>query len=305
MKTSDSHELKVVNASQVRSTYFLQQCRTDGYQEQLDFQWLKKGKIRASITFAIATDGGKAVSLPKSPFGGIWVEGVISSNSLEEFIQEIIKELKYRGISQIEIIQAPKPYEGNADLINYLLFKNGFLQEEILSHQFFIGKNKIKNFLQKELSGIRKKSKELGLRIYSGAILNFSFLQEINNWNLQRGYLTKVEEDRLIRQVSEFPDRYFLLSVIKNNRAVAHSLCVLLQPDSLYYFLSGIDPKAELKSCGDFVLLGIFQLAKNLKVDFIDLGSFDLPNEVNHNLMFFKSRFSNDISNKISWNLKI
>ena len=62
-----------------------------------------------------------------------------------------------------------------------------------------------------------------------------------------------------------------------------------------------MNPKITLKNGGELILHELFQLAVEQKVDFIDLGSSDLVEGANHSLMFFKSRFGNDISNKITW----
>ncbi|SEG07566.1 hypothetical protein [Algoriphagus boritolerans] len=301
---SEAHELVVVSSLGERDSYFLRNCGTMGFPSQLDFRWMKKGKIKASLTLAIS-DNYEAISLPQSPFGGIWTEENISSVSLEGFIQAVIIELRQRRISSIKIIQPPKPYESNFDLINYLLFKLGFKQVSILSHQFFIGKKKIKRLVQNEGAKYLAKSKELGLKIRMGSIQNFGFLQEIKTWNQARGYAILFDETRLISQVSDFPERYFLISIYKEGIAMAHALGVKLQPDSIYYFLSGTLPKANIKNLGEMCLFQLFQLASDQKLNFVDLGSSDLDSEVNHSLIFFKSRFSNDISNKVTWTLNL
>lgn len=301
---SDSNELVLVSSLGERDSYFLRNCGTMGFPRQLDFRWVKKGKTKASLTLAIS-ENYEAISLPQSPFGGIWTVENISSTSLERFIQAVLGELRQQGISNLKIIQPPKPYESNVDLINYLLFKLGFKQESILSHQFFIGRKKIKRFVQNESAKYLAKSKELGLKIQTGAIQNFGFLQEIKTWNQARGYAVLFDEMRLISQVADFPERYFLISIYKEGVAMAHALGVKLLPDSIYYFLSGTLPKANIKNLGEICLFQLVQFASDQKLNFVDLGSSDLDSEVNHSLIFFKSRFSNDISNKVTWTLNL
>lgn len=301
---TDFHELTVVPLTGESYSYFLRNCPTSGFSKQLDFRWVKKGKTKASITFAVS-ENHEAVSLPQSPFGGIFIDVSLSSAGLDLFIKAMLEELKRRHISSVRIIQPPKPYEPNFDLINYLLFKNGFVQESVLSHQFFIGKKKIKKLVKKEHLKFQTKARESGVKFQVGPIQNFGFLQEISAWNREKGFDTNFDEKRLITQVSEFPDRYFLISFIKDGNAVAHTLAVKLLPDSFYYFLSAIRPKCSLKNVGELCLFQLFQLAADQNSNFIDLGSSDTDAGANHTLMFFKSRFSNDISNKISWNLNL
>lgn len=284
--------------------YFLSNFQSESFQDQLDFIWDKNQKAKASITFAISKSG-EAVSLPQAPFGGFWIHDSLSSSSLEAFILAVIEEMSHRGIQSICLTQSPKPYEPQFDLINYLLFKNGFEQTKVLSHHFFLGKKKIKKLVQKESTKLQKKSRNSGLNISHSPISNFGFLKDIRLWNTQKGYEVAIDENRIIQQVSEYPDRYFLITMSKNEEAIGYSLGVKLTSDSIYYFLSAINPKISVKNGGELILYELFLLAVEEKVDFIDLGSSDLAEGANHSLMFFKSRFSNDICNKITWVKKI
>jgi hypothetical protein len=175
----------------------------------------------------------------------------------------------------------------------------------LLNHQFFIGKKKIKKFVQRESAKYSSKYKELGLKVQAGSIQNFGFLQDIKTWNQARGYDILYDDSRLIAQVSDFPERYFLISILKDGKPIAHTLGVKLLPDSIYYFLSATFPKNAVKNLGEMCLFQLFQLASDQKLNFIDLGSSDLNSGANHSLIFFKSRFSNDISNKVTWTLKL
>jgi hypothetical protein len=149
------------------------------------------------------------------------------------------------------------------------------------------------------------KTKDLGLKIQVGSIQNFGFLQEIKTWNQSRGYAILFDDSRLISQVSDFPERYFLISILKDGKAQAHTLGVRLVPDGIYYYLAATMPKSPIKNLGEMGLFYLFNLAADQKLNFIDLGSSDSDSGANHSLIFFKSRFSNDISNKVTWTLKL
>ncbi|WP_338219716.1 hypothetical protein [Algoriphagus sp. oki45] len=299
-----SYFLRVTSALEGTYSYFLRQSPLPDYPELLDFQWIKKDKIKAGVTFALSQDGA-AISLPKAPFGGVWTEEKLNSKSLEGFLLSVIENLQKRNIQSVRIVQPPKPYGEQVDLINYILFKNGFKVEEVVSQQFYSGKKKIKKFAQDQQIKWSPKIKESGLKMQMGPIQNFGFLEEIRSWNMQKGFSVTFDESRLIQQVSEFPERYFLISIMKNKQAIAHALGVMLTEDSLYYFLSAINPKSEVKNLGDLILAKFFFLASELKVNWVDLGSSDLPEGPNHNLIHFKSRFSNDICIKITWSRTI
>ncbi|WP_051287111.1 hypothetical protein [Algoriphagus mannitolivorans] len=300
----DSYTLAVIPDPKEDSGDFFMDSRSSEFPRQLEFQFGKNGKPRVSLLIAISNEN-HAISLPYAPFGGIWSKENVSSEILEDFIREVIDYLKGIGIESLEIIQPPKPYVFQSDLINNLMLKSGFELRKVLSHQFFLGKKKIKRLVQEQSSKIHRKEKESGIKIRAGAIQNFKFLDEIRTWNSSRGYEVTFEEKRLISQVSEFPEKYFLISLSQGEREIAHSLVVKLTSDSLYYFLSAMDPKSSVKSLGDILVFSLFQLASEQKIELIDLGSSETHHRINHSLMYFKSRFSNDISNKISWYRKI
>ncbi|WP_243739680.1 hypothetical protein [Algoriphagus boseongensis] len=303
---SDSFSLRVVSANEERFPYFLRKYSSPNFSQLLDFQWIKKSKIHVSMTLAIS-ESGEAYSLPQSPFGGIWVEESISLEALLEFIQAVLERLKEIKVHLVRVIQAPKQYEEHSDLISYALQESGFHLEKLTSHQFFIGKKRIGKFVQKSLPKYLSKLKENNLNVRINPIQNFSFLEEIRLWNGQKGYEMNFDENRLIQQVSEYPERYFLISISdsRQEKSIAHSLAVKLTPNSFYYYLSAIDPKSQAKGLGEILLMYLFKLAEKHKAEFIDLGSSESEAGPNHSLIFFKSRFSNDISNKSSWSCLI
>ncbi|MEP2298376.1 hypothetical protein, partial [Algoriphagus sp.] len=223
----DSHRLRVTSALVQKKDYFLSNFPYDGFSSELDFFWEKNQKIKASITFVLS-DSGLALSLPQVPFGGFWTESNLSSASLEAFILALITEMKSREIRSISLTQPPKPYNSQTDLVNYLLFKNGFKQTKVLSHQFFIGKKKIKKLVQRESVKFQKGIKDSGLKISSSSISNFGFLEAIRTWNVQRGYDVAIDENRIVQQVSAYPERYFLITVSQHDVAIGYSLAVQL-----------------------------------------------------------------------------
>jgi len=279
--------------------YFLANIPVKGIQ-YLDFVSQKKGKTTVWITIGI-TANLEAMSLPNAPFGGFWFEKGLNSIVLEEFLKSVIEDLQRRGVKRLTINQPPKAYVLQSDLVNYLLFKAGFKLKNVLSHQFFCGAKKIKKFLDSESPKIRKQMKENGLVANHKPISNFDFLKKIKQWNTSKGYEFTVNEANLIQQVSDYPERYFLISLQKGEQIIGYALAVFLTTNSVYYYLSALDSCKEAKGGGDFILLELFLLAREKKVDFIDLGSSDNGDLANHNLIFFKSRFSNEIANKISW----
>ncbi len=267
------------------------------------YQWVKKDKVLASLSLVIEEQS--AISLPQSPFGGFRVHEPLHSETIQNFLDAVLHDLKEKKVHNFRITQAPRPYEEQSDMIDYLLFKSGFRADSILNHQFYIGKKKIKNWVKEKGGKIAKKTKSQGLKSEFAPIRNFEFLGKIREWNRSRGYDESIDQNAIIQQVSLFPERYFEISIRKDGRLVGAALAVSLTPDSVYYFKSAIDPSCEIKHGGDILVHELFLLAASLKLNFIDLGSSDKELEANHQLIFFKSRFSNDQNNKITWSREV
>lgn len=294
-----SDNFKVLGGDVQGFSYFLMDLESESDTTML-YQWIRKGKIKASIKVSVQSDGN-AVSLPKLPFGGFWISGSIHSEELEQFICNILEHLKSLHCVRFEITQAPKPYEKYSELVGNILYKVGFEVLNIQTHQLFLGEKKIRKEVENLQEKKNKTAKNKDISFYRGKIKNFGFLQEIRNWNSKKGYAILFDDAKLINQASLFPDRYFQISVFYKNQPIAHSMVVKLVPESLYYYLSASCPQANLSIGGELIIQNLFELAVEQKCDFIDFGTSEIDSELNHRLIFFKSRFSNDLSNKVSW----
>ncbi|MDO9550950.1 hypothetical protein [Rhodonellum sp.] len=284
--------------------YFLMNFHPENAVQYLRATLVKKGQLKAEI-FLSVNDAHEAISIPNAPFGGFWIHESTSSESISFFIETLIISLKQRNVTSITAIQAPLMYCHHSDLVGYLLHSAGFEAKRILNHQFFEGKKKLKKFSLELVLKYQKKTKSLGLQVMVGNIQNFGFLKEIRSWNQYRGYVSNISESRLVQQVSSFPERYFVITIWEEGKAIAHALAVKLTSDSLYYYLSAIDPKSQSKIAGELIMVHLLKLAAEQKVSFLDLGSSDLEGQPNHSLMFFKSKFSNASENKIFWHKTI
>lgn len=266
----------------------------------LDFCLFKQETYEAVATLAL--DGsGKAMSMPEATVGGIWSNRTLEVEVMKFFLESILEELKARGITSVDITVAPKPYQGMTDLISYLLFFLEFRQREFSVHYFFLGKKKIKSaFRDKEL-WLRKKLKKERLSVEKSGIHNFGFLEDLNRWVPESAEENRLDLGPLIEWVAEFPERFYLCSLTKHGEAVGHCLSIRLTSDCLYLLWAAIDPKNSLKYGEEILLLQLLQLAVDLKVSVIDFGVVDFTSASNHRLKLFKSKFSNDISGKVTW----
>lgn len=299
-KVDQGHSTIFREAEFSEKDYFLAGIKSDSGCSYYECLLYKKEQLLVDFQVALDSDG-IARSLPKAPFGGIWIHHKVSSEVFLDFLKSVICFVKEKGGREIIITQAPCFYSPHSDTVQYFLQKVGFELVHVHNHHFFEGKKKLKAE-QKLLSAkYIKKLKENGLKVSVGNIQSFNFLNEIRTWNQSRGYKISFDENQLISQVSAFPERYFVISVIQGSDCVAHALAVKLTSKSIYYFLSAIDPKTKVKLAGELIMVNLIKLAVEQKASFVDFGSSEVEGVPNHSLIFFKSKFSNCTRNKYTW----
>ncbi|GHB34003.1 hypothetical protein [Mongoliitalea lutea] len=258
---------------------------------------VKNGKVRAFCYISISIEK-EAISLPNLPFGGVWVIGKVGSLILENWLAYICQELKNLSCKKLTILQPPLAYEHHSDLIQYIFHIQGFEFKSMVIHQMIEGKKNVQKLAQEFGSKLSRNEK---LEISYGPVISLEFLNQIQLWNQQKRYDSLIPIELLAIQISQFPERYFHISLNYKGNMVAHTLAVQLTSNSLYYAYSGFDSNVPVKNLGEYMLEYLVQLGKTLKVDFIDLGSSDLGKHANHSLIFFKSKFSNTYQTKSIW----
>lgn len=280
--------------------YFLAGIKSDSRCSYYECMLYKRDQLLVEFQVALNSDG-VAQSLPKTPFGGIWIHHIVNSEVFSDFLKSILSFVKEKGGAELIITQASCLYSPHSDTVQYFLQKEGFELVHAQNHHFFEGKKKLKAE-QKLLSAkYNKKLKENGLKVSVGNIQSFNFLNEIKAWNQSRGYKISFDENQLISQVSAFPERYFVISVIQGVDYIGHALAVKLTSKSIYYFLSAINPKTKVKLAGELIMVNLIKLAVEQKASFVDFGSSEVEGVPNHSLIFFKSKFSNCTRNKYTW----
>lgn len=280
--------------------YFLQSFVPSNSINYLHGKVTKKGLVKGEIFISI-DEQDQAVSLPKSPFGGFWIDHSIHSDIISHFITFLMESLKSIGVKSFNVTQAPYIYGAQSDLIGYLLYSQGFVLVEVLNHQILASKKSIKNAFNELYPKYHKKEKEQKYNVITGNIENLNFLEDISNWKIARGHEVTVDEDRLIQQISNFPERYFVITIMHKGDAVAHAVAVKLISDSMYYFYSAFNPQNQLRFTGELLMVYLLKLATEQKVSSLDLGSSDLGGHPNHKLMYFKNKFADSWTNKLTW----
>ncbi|SNS62211.1 hypothetical protein SAMN06295967_11439 [Belliella buryatensis] len=296
----DHYNFTLSEARDEQHDYFLQVFKPHDAKLFLLGRIWKKDQEKAFLFISIDANEF-ACSLPNLPFGGLWTHESIPSDVLEGFISFLLDSLLQLQVKRFAVTQAPAAYGNQADLFSYLLFKSGFDLENVLNHQILCGKKRIKKWLTQNFTKLYKKAKENKFNVTTGNIQSFTFLEEITTWKDDRGHKQPLDENRLIQQVSTYPERYFVITVLHDGKAVAHALAVKLTSESLYYFYSAINPKNQLRLTGQLMMAYLLKLSVEQKVSLLDLGSSEANDEPNHKLIYFKNKYADTYWNKSTW----
>lgn len=258
----------------------------------------KKGVLRAYCYLHLSQEA-RAISLPQLPFGGIWILKQVNFELLEEWVAFIQLEVSRLNCQSLTFIQPPTAYEPFSDGIQYLLSKMGFTLDSLLNHQLLLGKEAMQQANCHFFSNKIMTDPQISIR--TEQFEGLEPLERILRWNQLKGYSPTLSLERLSTQISQFPQRYYLISIHHQGKAVAHSVALQLTARSLFYAYSGFEPQAKIKNLGACMLEQLITLGLDLNVDFLDLGSSDLGTQANHSLIFFKSKFANAYQNKTAW----
>lgn len=287
-----SHDYFLLNFSPTDSIHYIRA------------QILKKGIVKVELRIALL-ETGEAVSTPDLPFGGFWFEEKVGYYILLKFISELKSVLITYGATRLIIHQTPLCYEPCTELCNYLLHQEGYHLEKVTAHYFFEGKKKIKKIVGKEFAKVITKAKENKLQIRIGNIQSFGFLQDIKVWNAAKGIHSPYQEDFLIWQVSTYPERFFLISVARDEQLIGHLLAIKITSGTLYMLASAISPKTKIKIIGETLMAHFFKLAAEQKAELIDFGPSEMDGKAVSSIMFFKSKYANLLQNQLSWSLSL
>jgi len=265
----------------------------------LFFNLYVEEKNLASIVFEEIE--GIAISLPRSPFGGLIIGDIIDQETLEEFHNYIIAYLKDKNCP-VEIRLAPTIY--SSDEPNYLDARLEIIYIENNQH---IPIDRIK--FSDKLNRNRKRKLELNIHQgYKFKRLEIEQLDQayelIRECRIDKGYPVTMSIDALKKTFTSFPDRYLLFGVFDGSELIATAVSIRVSESTLYNFYHG--DRLSYRGSGPVTLLvaGIYEYCQEHGIEILDLGISSQHGKLNEGLFYFKRSCGAVSSDKISYQLK-
>lgn len=251
------------------------------------------------VCFSI--EGGTAKSLPRSPFGGIFLK---SKNQLDfnRFHAQLEKELKEHGVEEI-IINQPPHYYGNFAPTEWLISEGYKASVEETNQYIPIENNYFDKLHRMEKAKLKNKSNFIIQRSKAESA------DEIHGFIAKcrkgKGLAINIPIEKFRKLIQLFPDRYEIFEARKGDKLAAAAVMALPVQKIAYYYLPATNP--EFKNLSPMVSLMdyIYNYYRIKDYNFIDLGLSSINGTLQGSLFKFKKRMGAMATPKTTFKKKI
>jgi len=271
----------------------------------LFFNLYEAGKPLTSIAFEIVDH--QAISLPKSPFGGIITNQGVDQQQLERYLKTIIDYFQKNKVRTIQIKNPPDCYTSSQRTIDNALLNAGFsISHTDINQHVTVDQTS----LRQKVSSNRTKQLDLcDHHQYEFKKLNSSYLGQaydlITECLEAKRFpitMTKVE---IKNAFLAFPAHYILFGIFDKSDMIATAISVKVNNKILYNFYHGDRLAYRKTSPVAMLLIGIYAYCQQQQFDIFDLGISTDQGVLNEGLFNFKKSCNAVTSKKISYFLNL
>jgi hypothetical protein len=263
-------------------------------------------KAVASIHFHILHQ--RANSPAKAPFGSIEYSPTVKPMRLYLFLEEVESELKRKGIVEVFIKNPPRGYQSE---------RLSMVESFLLNQKYEIANAEVSALIAVEdqpFSERIRNSERLRLRQGHAAGFSFQQLQShqlsevygfLSDCHRTKGYHISITEKELLKSVTAFPEQYFFFGILHGSVVVAASVCIQLDGNVLYNFITNHEKKYNHLSPPVMLMEGTYEYCRRNRVRLFDLGTSALHGKPNFPLLDFKMHMGAGATSKFSFFKKI
>ncbi|WP_421876266.1 hypothetical protein [Marinoscillum sp.] len=248
-------------------------------QQLTDFQFIQTDSAQLAYSIEKTT----AISLPQSPFGGIFTTNE-DQQELFQFLDQAKQELTGK-VRQLLIKQPIHVYPSVATnhLIDY-----GF-QKKLSEISHFVD---LINFEPDQLHLMQKRkldSSSFDLQLLPVKQLP-SVHEFIENARAEQGIHINTSLDTLSKQFEAFPDRFLIYGAYHLEELAATCIVSLPTDDIAYYFLPASSATYRSKSPMVALMVYLYDDLRKRGFTYLDLGVSSINGVPQHSLINFKER---------------
>ncbi|REE01031.1 GNAT family N-acetyltransferase [Marinoscillum furvescens] len=236
----------------------------------------------AQISFFL--DGERAVSMPKSPIGGFFIENAQKSDFLD-FLNKTENALQHMGVRKLEVVQAPHFYPGAVSPT--ILELIGFQQRVAEITHYIPLEGKLEDRLHSMEKRKLDKPASFTCQVESEEAL-LEVHQFISRCRQEQGLEINISYEMLQKMVETFPERYVLFTARKDSQLIAAVVMTIPIEAVAYYFLPATHPDHKSESPMVRLIHHIYQYFQERKFHYIDLGISSINGTPQESLIRFK-----------------
>ena len=249
-------------------------------------------------------DAGEAASPYRSPFGSYIFSNAVTETVLTEFVTYCENQLITKKSKSILLKNQPEVYstKKNQLLLNVLNRLGYSILKEETSAVISVSDKAFESGLHKSEKKRLRKCHESALTF---EIMPLEQLQKIyiflETCREEKGYSLSLSFEEMKKLTQAFPERVMLSAVIDENQIVAGNISIRVYDHVLYNFYH--DHVSEYDPLSPVVLLneGLYQLCQKDKIQFLDLGTSNINDQLNESLLNFKLNLGAQASRKLTF----
>jgi hypothetical protein len=257
-------------------------------------QNLLTNEILATVHFELM--GNVAYSPPKAPFGGL-ATTIHDEAALGFFWNRVEEVLKKAGTKRIELRICPNYFN---DFTSHFFAKNGYdcLFTDSNFH-FLVSEEKVWPRFGYNARWCFQKCIKKGFVFESITLPEIiEKYEKLFSFRAAKRIPTNISKESLIKAFEGFSEKYCGFVVRDANEIIGISVCVEINENILYHFLSATDPNYQIFSPSLMLYEGIYRHAQSRGYKIVDLGTASIRGEKQQGLFDFKKRLGAVLSKK-------
>lgn len=254
------------------------QSKKELFGSPITYYALEGDKAVAKIHFFMVRQNNgelEAVSIPASPFGSIEYNKNISATALTAFVHYFKSNLLARQVKCILIKDCIAAYRQENNMMPELMEETGFrARDQIINHHIFVDRESMVSKLGRGKLSRISHCQEEGFKVQQKPV---SDIEEIYEF-LYQCYQSKERRlslsfSQLEEQALRNPHSYLLFAVYDQQKIIAASVAVKVNPSILYTFYYAGLSEYNHWSPTTFLLYSIYQHCWEKKISVMDMGT--------------------------------
>jgi hypothetical protein len=244
-----------------------------------------------------------AYSLPKSPFGGIWMHPAATREDFNSFVLIFLEYLMGQNIDRLALVQAPTLY--NQAVPDFWLEEAGF-KKTFTDQNQHIDLTSLFRYHDMQYRRLKKLEKLPNVEFTElhGAEMDqlYSFLAHARR---QQGLQINLDADTFAKLQGDLPGSYRGFAVQLDKKTIAGLFLGYVTDEIAYYFLPGSDKAYHHFSPMVLLIDRLLAILRREKIKTLDMGVSSIEGKLQEGLFSFKERMGAQTTTKSTFTLDI